>query len=233
MKQISNKAQIAKTAIIYDDVIVEDNAIIHDYVVIYPKTIIKKNVEVYDHCVLGKLPTSPGSVSRKLKSGYSELIIDEYSILCPSVVLYSGSRIGKHTLLGDFCSIREECEVGDYCIISRNVSVNYNTKIGDRVKIMDNSHITGNMIIEDDVFISVLVSSTNDNTMGRKEYNKDLVIGPHIKKGVTIGASSILLPNILIGENCLVGAGSIVTKNIPDNQVWIGSPARYIREIEK
>lgn len=232
MKTISKTAKIAETAIIHDDVIIEDNVIIHDYVVIYPKTIIKKGVEIYDHCVLGKLPTSPGSVARKLKIEYKELIIDEYSILCPSVVLYTGSKIGKHTLLGDFCSIREECEVGDYCIVSRNVSVNYNTKIGNRVKIMDNSHITGDMIIEDDVFISVLVSSTNDNTMGRDEYSENHVRGPHIKRGVTIGASSILLPNTIIGENALIGAGSIVTKNVPDNEVWIGSPAKFIRNIE-
>lgn len=231
MKKISSSAKIEKTAIIHDDVIIGDNAVIHDYVVIYPHTIIKNNVEIYDHCVLGKIPTSPGSVSRKLKQNYSPLEIGEYSILCPSVVLYTGSQIGSHTLLGDYCSIREECKVGDYCIISRNVSVNYNTQIGNRVKVMDNSHITGDMIIEDNVFISVLVSSTNDNTMGREEYNIDHVKGPHIKKNATIGAGAILLPKITIGENSLIGAGSIVTKDIPDNQVWIGSPAKYVKNI--
>jgi len=230
--RISKDSIIAKTAIIHDNVVIEEGVRIHDYVVIYPNTIIKKNVEIYDHCVLGKLPTSPGSIARQLKMEYKELYIDENTILCPSVVLYTGSKIGKHTLLGDFCSIREECEVGNYCIISRNVSINYNTKIGNRVKIMDNSHITGDMVIEDDVFISVLVSSTNDNTMGREAYSEDHVKGPHIKKGVTIGASSILLPNVVVGENSLVGAGSIVTKNIPNNQVWIGSPAKFVRDIK-
>lgn len=231
MIKISDSAIIANTAIIHDDVVIGDNVIIHDYAVVYPHTIINNNVEIYDHCVLGKIPTSPGSVSRVFKDNYSLLEIGEFSILCPSVVLYTGTKIGSHTLLGDYCSIREECEVGDYCIISRNVSVNYNTKIGNKVKIMDNSHITGDMIIEDNVFISVLVSSTNDNTMGREEYNEDHVKGPHIKKGVTIGAGAILLPQVTVGENSLVGAGSIVTKNIPDNQVWFGSPAKFIKNL--
>lgn len=232
MNKISSTAKIAKTAIIHDNVEIGDNVIIHDYVVVYPNTYIRNNVEIYDHCVLGKLPTSPGSVARQLKMEYSPLEVGEYTILCPSVVLYTGTIIGAHTLLGDYCSIREECKVGDYCIISRNVSVNYNTKIGNRVKIMDNSHITGDMIVEDDVFISVLVSSTNDNTMGREAYNEDHVCGPHIKKGVTIGAGAILLPKVTVGVNSLVGAGSIVTKDIPDNQVWMGSPAKYFKDIK-
>lgn len=231
MSKISKTAKIAKTAIVHDNVEIEDNVIIHDYVVIYPNTIVHNNVEIYDHCVLGKLPTSPGSVARHLKMEYSSLEVGEYSILCPSVVLYAGTTIGAHTLLGDYCSIREECKVGDYCIISRNVSVNYNTKIGNRVKIMDNSHITGDMVIEDDVFISVLVSSTNDNTMGRESYNEEHVHGPYIKRGVTIGAGAILLPKVTVGVNSLVGAGSIVTKDIPDNQMWLGSPAKFIRNI--
>lgn len=102
------------------------------------------------------------------------------------VVLYAGTQIGSHNLLGDFCSIREECQIGNYCIISRNVSVNYNTKIGNDTKIMDNSHITGNMIIGNHVFITVLVATTNDNTMGREEYNGNHVRGAIIGDDVTI-----------------------------------------------
>lgn len=65
---ISPKAQIADTAIIHENVTVEDDVIIHDYVVIYPNTVIKSGCEIYDHCVIGKLPTSPGITSRSLKT---------------------------------------------------------------------------------------------------------------------------------------------------------------------
>jgi len=232
MKTINKTATIAKTAIIHDNVTIEEDVIIHDYVVIYPNTHIKKGVEIYDHCVLGKLPTSPGSVSRKLQQSYAPLIIGEYSILCPSVVVYTGTTIGKKTLLGDFCSIREECKIGENCLISRNVSINYNTKIGNNTKIMDNTHITGDMVIGENVFISALVVTTNDNTMGRIEYNSDHVAGPVIEDSVTIGAGANILPNIRIGYNAIVGAGAIVTKDVPANKLVMGVPARVIRDVE-
>lgn len=232
MNTISENANIAQTAIIHEGVTIEDNVIIHDFVVVYPGTIIKKGTEVYDHCVLGKTPTSPGITSRELKDKYGELIIGEDCVLCPGVVLYAGTKIGNNNLLGDFCSIREECEIGNNCIISRNVSVNYNTKIGNDTKIMDNTHITGNMIIGNHVFISVLVATTNDNTMGREEYNPDHVQGARIEDDVTIGAAANILPQVVVGKNAIVGAGSVVTKSVPKGKVVMGVPAKIVRDVE-
>lgn len=231
MKKISEKAHIADTAIIYDGVEIGEDVVIHDYAVIYPNTKIEKGCEIYDHCVLGKLPTSPGITSRKLKTEYSQLLVGENSILCPGVVLYAGSRIGCNNLLGDFCSIREECTVGDNCIISRNVSVNYNTAIGDHTKIMDNTHITGNMKIGSHVFISVLVATTNDNTMGRIAYHEDHVQGATIGDYVTVGAAANILPGVSIGQNAIIGASALVTKDVPDNKVVMGVPARIVRDV--
>lgn len=231
MSAISKSAIIAKTAIIHENVVIEDDVIIHDYVVVYPNTVIKKAAEIFDHCVLGKLPTTPGCTARELKDKYSDLIIGENSILCPGVVLYIGTTIGERCLLGDNCSIREDCIVGDYCIISRNVSVNYETKIGHHTKIMDNSHITGNMTIGNHVFISVLVATTNDNAMGRQGYNEAEVQGAVISDYVTIGAAANILPNVNIGENAIVGAGSVVTKDVPKSKVVMGIPAKIIRDV--
>ena len=227
---IGKNTKIASTAVIYDDVIIEDDVVIHDYVVIYPKTIIKKGCEIFPHCTIGKLPVAPCS-SRAVKKEFSTLVIGENSVLCPCVCIYAGTTIGRNTLLGDNCSIREDCTIGDYCIISRNVSVNYCTKIGNHVKVMDNSHITGNMVIEDDVFVSVLVSTTNDNSIGRDSYS-DNMKGAYIKKGAMIGAGANLLPNITIGSGAIVGAGSVVTKDVPDKMVAMGIPAKVIKEVQ-
>lgn len=228
---ISKKALIAKTAIIHENVEIEDDVIIHDFVVIYPNTHIKKGVEIFDHCVIGKLPTSPGITSRKLKTEYDTLEIGEHCVLCPSTVIYAGTKIGKNNLLGDFCSIREECVIGDECIISRNVSVNYNTKIGNNTKIMDNSHITGNMVIGNHVFISVLVATTNDNAMGRNGYEEDKIRGAYIEDDVTIGAAANILPGVHIEKNAVIGAGSVVTKNVEKDSVVMGIPARFVRKV--
>lgn len=231
MKNISKSAIISSTVIIHDGVTIEDDVVIHDYVVIYPNTIIKRGTEIYDHCVLGKLPTSPGITSRKLQDSYSPLIIGENSILCPGVSLYAGTIIGEKNLLGDNCSFREDCVTGECCIISRNVSVNYNTKIGHHTKIMDNTHITGNMTIGNHVFISVLVATTNDNTMGREEYNEDHVQGAAIDDDVTIGAAANILPGVHIGRNAIVGASALVTKDVPAGKVVMGVPAKIIRDV--
>lgn len=228
---IDPTAQISPTAIIHKGVRIGAGVVIHDFVVIYPNTIIGDRVEIYDHCVLGKPPTSPGNVSRRFKSEYPPLEIGAETILCPGVVVYTGTKIGKQCLLGDFCSIREECVVGDMCLLSRNVSINYNTRIGPRTKVMDNTHLTGNMVIEEDVFISVLVSSTNDNAMGRQGYQDGQVQGPLIRRGATIGASAVLLPRVEVGENAIVAAGAVVSRSVPPRKVVMGVPARVVRDV--
>ena len=229
---VDKNAKVAKTAIVHDNVTIEKGANIHDYVVLYPGTIIKSCVEIYDHCTIGKLPTSPGSTSRSYDEEYGNTVIEHDSILCPGVVVYKGSVIGHNTLVGDNCSIRENCRIGDYDIVSRGVTVNYETVIGNHTKIMDNSHITGNMTIGDHVFISVCVSSTNDNTMGRQDNAVDMLAGPIVEDYATIGAGASLLPGVRIGTNAIVGAAALVTKDVLPEKVVMGVPAKVVRDVD-
>lgn len=233
MAEVAKSAVISDTAKIYDGATIGENVVIHDFVVVYPDAVIENSAEIFEHCVIGRNPKAPGCTSRKLGTEFAKTVIGEYTILSPGCIVYAGVTIGHNTLLGDHCSIREDCHIGSYCLISRNVTVNYNTTIGDRTKIMDGTHITGNATIGEDVFISVLVSTTNDNTMGREEYDEGHVGGPHIKRGTTIGAAANILPNVTIGENCIVGASALVTKEIPDNKVVMGVPARVIRDVSE
>lgn len=223
---------ISKTAIIHEGAVVSDHAVINDYVVIYPNVIIEDGVEVMDHAVIGRLPKSASTSKRKVQKEYKKTVIGENSVISSGAVIYTDVIIGEGTLVGDNASVREGCRIGNGCIIARNVSVNYNTTVGDATKIMDNAHITGNMVIEDHVFISVLVATTNDNLIGKGEYSDEREKGPHIKRGATIGAAANLLPGIMIGENALVGAGSVVTKDVPDKKVVMGVPAKIIRDVE-
>lgn len=221
---------ISEYARVYPGAVIEEGATIHDFAVIYPDAVIKAGAEVFEYCIIGRQPKSPGCTSRKINRQLQPAVIGENSVLSPGCIVYAGTTIGQNTLLGDHCSIREECRIGDFCLISRNVSVNYHTTIGSYTKIMDNTHITGNMVIEDHVFISTLVATTNDNTMGRKEYSEEHVKGAYIKSNTTIGAAANILPGITIGKNCIVAAGAVVTKSVSNDAVVMGIPARVVRE---
>ncbi len=226
-------SKISNTAHIYDNVVIEDGVVIHDYVVIYPGTIVKAGAEIYDHCTIGKIPTSTGSTAKTYSDDYGTTVIGNNCILCPNVVIYTGTKIGNNTLIGDNCSIRENCVIGDFDIISRNVTVNYETTIGSHTKIMDNTHITGNMTIGNNVFISVCVSSTNDNSMGRDSNATEKLQGPIISDYATIGASASLLPGVHIGKNAIVGSAALVTKDVPENKVVMGIPAKVVRDVNQ
>ena len=230
---VGSNCSIADTVVIMDDVIIEDDVTIHDYVVIFSNTVIRKGVEIFPHCVLAKLPKAPGCNSRSIHTDLGPTVIGNECILSPGCGVYRGVEISNNTLLGDYCSIREDCKVGSYCILSRNVSVNYNTEIGDRTKIMDNSHITGDMRIGNGVFISVLVSTTNDNTMDREEDSASQLGGPVIEDNASIGAGANILPHVRIGYNSMVGAGALVTKDVPKGKLVMGVPAKIIRDVEE
>jgi acetyltransferase-like isoleucine patch superfamily enzyme len=139
--------------------------------------------------------------------------------------------IGDHTLIGDGASIREETRIGSKTVIGRHVTVNYNTQIGDMVKVQDHSWLAGNMTIEDEVFISGGVGTSNDNALGRAGYHEALSRGPYIARGAAIGVGANILPEVRIGENAIVGAGAVVTRDVPSEMLAMGVPARVIRPI--
>lgn len=222
---------IAKTAIIDPSVKLGLNVTIRDFVVIYPGVTISDNVEIMESSVIGRLPNGAGATSREVEREFGEVIIGSGSVISNHVSIYTDTIIGENTLIGDGASIREKCRIGDKCIISRLVTINYNTTIGNGTKIMDGTHITGNMFIGDNVFISVNVASTNDNNLGKYSFDQKRVVGPRIMDGAMIGAGANLLPGIEIGKNAIVGAGSVVTKNVEENTLVMGVPARLVRKL--
>lgn len=202
-------------------------------------TIIGNNVTIFPGAILGRPPISVRAQQRRVgESSLPPLTIGDNCVIGANAVVYRGTAIGNDCLLGDTACVREQVRIGDSCIIAMGVTINYNTTIGSRVKVMDNSHLTGNMTIEDDVFISTLVTTTNDNSMGREAaLNVPVEMrqrqGPLVRRHVTIGQSACILPGIEIGENTIVGANAVVTKPLPARVLALGVPARVIRELRE
>ena len=140
-------------------------------------------------------------------------------------------NIPDNTNIWQFCVVFPNCTIGESCNICSHCLIENDVKIGNNVTIKCGVQIWDGIEIEDDVFIGANVTFTNDKYP--KSKNPDwTLLRTKICKGASIGAGSIILPGITIGTNAIVGAGSVVTKSIPDNELWLGSPARFVRKIE-
>ncbi|MDD4979705.1 MAG: acyltransferase [Candidatus Omnitrophica bacterium] len=153
------------------------------------------------------------------------LVIGKRATVRSGTVIYLGSVIGNNLETGHNAVIREQNRIGDNFSIWNNSTVDYGCKIGHNVKIHCNCYIAQFTTIEDDCFFAPGVIIANDIHPGCK-FHKQCMRGPLIKKGVQIGVNSTILPFIVIGERALIGAGSVVTKDIPAGAIVYGNPAK-------
>lgn len=144
-------------------------------------------------------------------------------------VLYAGSSIGANLETGHHVVIREQNVLGDDVSIWNNSVIDYGCSIGNRVKIHCNIYLAQFTTIEDDVFLAPGVSTANDP----HPICTRCMRGPTIKRGARIGVNVTLLPHITIGEGAVIGAGSVVTHDVPDFMVAYGNPARAVKHVDE
>jgi len=232
--EIAKTAKIGKDCIlghnvvILDNVQIGDNAYLGHNVIIHEGTKIGNNVYIDDGSILGRKPRSGSSARRKVKEAMPPLEVGDDCVISAQVILYAGTKIGNQVMVGDLASIRENNLIGNKVIVGRLVMVEPRTKVADNVTIQTGTHITGDAVIEDNVFFGDEVSTTNDNSMGR---GRGIYKGPHIKRGARIGSNSTLLPGVVIGEEAIVAAAAVVTHDVPDRKVVMGTPARVVRDV--
>ncbi|MBN1189300.1 MAG: hypothetical protein JXA46_06060 [Dehalococcoidales bacterium] len=145
-------------------------------------------------------------------------------------IIYGGSRIGANLETGHNAIIREENDIGDNFCIWNNSVIDYGCKIGSGVKIHNKVYVGQYTIIEDEVFIAPGVTLANDLHPGCPN-SKECMRGPSINKGTQIGINCTILPRVTIGEYSLIGAGSVVTRDIPAGVVAYGNPAQVMCDI--
>ena len=231
--QIGEKTTIGKNTIVAENVIIGKNCKIGNNVVIHARSNLGDNIRIDDNTIVGKLPMfSPRSIFKKEKK-FQPTEIDDDCLIGANVVIYCQCKIGKKNLIADLATVRENVDIGDYNIIGRNVTIENYIKIGERNKFETNSYITAYSEIADYCFIAPNATTSNDNYMGRDKERYKHFQGIIMKKGSRLGVSCTILPGITINEDGVAAAGSLVTKDIPAQEIWAGTPAKYFKKVPK
>lgn len=143
--------------------------------------------------------------------------------------------IGEGTSIWHQCQVREDANIGEQCILGKNVYVDFGVQIGNRVKIQNNCSVYHGVTLEDGVFLGPHVVLTNDmypraiNPDGSLKSNDDWEVGPiRICYGASVGARTVILPGVTVGRFALIGAGAVVTHDVPAHGIVVGNPARLI-----
>jgi acetyltransferase-like isoleucine patch superfamily enzyme len=203
---------------------------VHSSAIVYPGTVLGEGVKVLEGAVVGKQPSlSPRSTTKREELPPTE--IGDGTIVSTGAIVFAGTRIGARVILGDQSCVRERVTIGDDVVIGRGSLVENDTTIGALTKIQADAYITAYSTLEENVFIAPCVVTTNDNFMGRTEKRHALNKGPTIRRGARIGGGAILLPGIEVGEEAFVGAGAVVTKDVPARKLVVGNPARVLRDV--
>lgn len=150
----------------------------------------------------------------------------QYCVIFPDVTM------GKDTRIGNYVLIRSNTRIGQGCTIGSYVDVEGDVIIGNHVSLQSACYITRGVIIEDDVFFGPRVTTMNDKHICHRRPGLTFTrAAPRILRAARVGGGSVLLPGVVIGENALVGAGSVVTKDVPSGAIVVGNPARIVGKV--
>lgn len=191
---------------------------------IFPNVFFADEAQLGAFVILGEPPR--GKIAGEL-----ETRIGARALIRSHTVIYAGNRIGDDFQTGHGVLIREENEIGNNVSIGSHTIVEHHVKIGNDVRLHSNVFVPEFSILEDGCWLGPNVVVTNARYPRSRGVRENLR-GAHIKRNAKIGANATLLPGVVIGENALVGAGAVVTRDVPAGMVVVGNPARVIKRIE-
>ena len=203
---------------------------IHPTATVYPGTVLGEGVRVLENAVVGKQP-SLGASSTAKREPLPPAAIGDGTIVSTGAIVFAGATVGAGCILGDQSCVRERVTIADDVVVGRGSLVENDTTIGSGTRIQAEAYVTAYSTLEENVFIAPCVVTTNDNYMGRTEKRKSEMRGPTIRRSARVGGGAIICPGIEIGEEAFVGAGAVVTKDVPPKKVVVGSPARVLRDV--
>jgi len=197
-------------------------ALVAPTAIIHPNVVLGEDVMVEDYCIIG-IPFKGMKVERT--------IIGSGSVIRAGTYIYAGNQIGQNFQTGNKANIRELNQIGDNVSVGTLSVIEHHVKIGGGVRIHTQVFVPEYTILEANCWVGPNVVLTNAR-YPRHPSVKDELKGAHVKQNAKIGANTTLLPGVSIGSDSLIGAGCLVTNNIPDGVIAVGSPAKVLREID-
>ena len=166
---------------------------------------------------------------RLLRLGSNEIVGHMLSAYQQHCLIFDDAKIGKGTRIGNFVMIRDHTIIGENCLIGSYVDIEGDVRIGNFVSIQSACYLTRGILIEDEVFLGPRIVTMNDKAIcyrrPTQHFNRQ---APRILRAARVGGGSVLLPGVTIGENAFIGAGSVVTRDVPDRSILTGNPGRIV-----
>ncbi len=190
---------------------------------IYPNVSLGEGAVIGPFVVIGEPPrgAGPGDLPTRIGPG---------AVIRSHTVIYAGNVIGARFQTGHGALIREANQIGDDVSIGTHSIIEHHVVIGDGVRIHSNVFIPEFSLLEEGAWVGPGVVFTNA-PYPRSAGVKETLKGPRLLAGAKIGAHATLLPGLTIGRNALVGAGAVVTRDVPDGAVVVGNPARIVKQV--
>lgn len=237
MNNISHTAEIGSNVgigfntVIGDGVIIGTGVTIGNNVTVYKGTIIGDKVYIESNAVIGRPPRPAKTSTVKVSQNLPPLKLGAGTTVGAGAVLYAGSVIGSCCLVGDTAVLREGCSIGDDVIIGTGVIVENAVNIGGKTKIQSGAYITAYTAIDEQCFIAPMVTTTNDNFMGRTVERFQHIRGATVQKCARVGGGSILLPGVKVAQESYIAAGSVVTRDTLPGRMYKGMPAKEFKPV--
>jgi acetyltransferase-like isoleucine patch superfamily enzyme len=207
-------------------VVIGSGALVGPFAVIHGGTAIGAQARIEEHVVLGK-PELGYAVGHLHPGAGGGTVIGAGAVVRSSAVVYADVQVGVNTLIGHYTLLRTAVRIGSDTQLGHHLTVERSTRIGRDVRCSPGSHITSACALADRVFLGAGVRTINDKTLTwRDSHRKPTLIAPRFDVGAKVGSGSVVLAGVTVGEQALVGAGSLVTHDIPPGALAYGHPAR-------